>query len=158
MASAVNELGAVALLRDGFDDAEPAFRRMAAIYRKTYPDGHYLVGIAVSNLASVFLARKDYVEAEKLFRDAIKIYLETLSDDPLNTGIARVKLGRALLRQGHPEAEVELVAGYEILKKQTAPSVSWQVSAREDLVAVYDALKQPDNATGMRAEIAAVPR
>lgn len=59
MASAVNELGSVALQRDAFDDAEAAFRRMAAIYRQTYPDGHYLVGIAVSNLASVYLARKD---------------------------------------------------------------------------------------------------
>jgi serine/threonine-protein kinase len=132
---------------------------MAGIYRKTYPKGHYLVGIAVSNLASVYLARKEYAEAERLFRDAIKIYRETLSDEHLNTGIARVKLGRSLLRQGrHAEAETELAGGYEILKKQTASSVSWQVSAREDLVAVYDALRQPDKAAGMRAEIAAVPR
>lgn len=84
---------------------------------------------------------------------------KTLSNEHLNTGISRVKLGRALLRQSrHSEAEVELVAGYEILKKQTAPSVSWQVSAREDLVAVYDALKQPDRATRIRAEIAAAQR
>ncbi|HEX2443766.1 MAG TPA: serine/threonine-protein kinase [Vicinamibacterales bacterium] len=159
VASAVNDLGAVALQRDAFDDAEAAFRRMAGIYRKTYPKGHYLVGIAVSNLASVYLARKEYAEAERLFRDAIKIYRETLSDEHLNTGIARVKLGRSLLRQGrHAEAETELAGGYEILKKQTASSVSWQVSAREDLVAVYDALRQPDKAAGMRAEIAAVPR
>jgi eukaryotic-like serine/threonine-protein kinase len=137
VASAVNDLGAVALQRDAFDDADAAFRRMAAIYRKTYPDGHYLVGIAVSNLASVYLARKEFVEAERLFRDAIKIYRETLSDEHLNTGISRVKLGRALLRQGrYAEAEAQLAAGFQILKKQTAPSVSWQKSTREDLLAV----------------------
>jgi serine/threonine-protein kinase len=159
VASAVNDLGAVALQRDAFDEAEAAFRRMESIYRRTYPDGHYLVGIAVSNLASVYLARKDYVEAERLFRDAIKIYRETLSDEHLNTGISQIKLGRALLRQRrHAEAETELSAGYAILKKQTAPSVSWLRTAREDLLAVYEALGRPEEAHRMRAEVAAAQR
>jgi serine/threonine-protein kinase len=132
---------------------------MESIYRRTYPDGHYLVGIAVSNLASVYLARKDYVEAERLFRDAIKIYRETLSDEHLNTGISQIKLGRALLRQRrHAEAETELSAGYAILKKQTAPSVSWLRTAREDLLAVYEALGRPEEAHRMRAEVAAAQR
>ena len=72
-------------------------------------------------------------------------------------GIARIKLGRTLLRQKRfAEAEKETGVGYEILVKQTDPSVSWLQSARGDLVAIYDALKQPEKASKFRAEIAAI--
>ncbi len=155
VASAVNDLGAVALRRTKFDDAEAAFRKMADIYRKAYPDGHYLVGIALSNLASVYQAREEHVAAERLYREAIQIYGETLEPDHLNTGIARIKLGRSLLRQSrYAEAEQETRAGYEILTQQTDPSVSWLKQARVDLLAAYDALKQPEKAAKLRAELA----
>ena len=91
--------------------------------------------MALSNLASVYLARHEYKEAEPLFRDAIAVYTATLEPNHLNTGIARIKLGRSLLRQNRfAEAEKETRAGYEILTRQTDPSVSWLKSAREDLV------------------------
>ena len=112
------------------------------------------MGIAASNIGSVYLARKDHKRAEPFYRDAIKIYRETLSPTHLNTGIARVKLGRALVRQGrYPEAEVELLAGYEILMKQTAPSVSWLKNAREDLVKLYTASNQPEKAKKFQTEL-----
>ena len=48
------------------------------------------------------------------------------------------QLGRALVgQQRYAEAERELLTGYEILTKQTSPSVSWLRSAREDLVELY---------------------
>ena len=74
VASAVNELGTVALQRDRLDDAEAAFRRMADIYATVYPGGHYLTGTALSNLASVYMARKEPARAEPLYRQAIVIY------------------------------------------------------------------------------------
>jgi serine/threonine protein kinase/tetratricopeptide (TPR) repeat protein len=153
VASAVNELGNIALQREQFDEAEAAFRRMADIYRSVYGTKHYLIGIAVSNLASVYLAKGEPVRAETLFREAIALYTETLSLDHLNTGIARVKLGRALVRQRrYREAEVELLAGHEILTKQTSPSVSWLRAAREDLVTLYDAAGQPEKAAPFRSQ------
>jgi len=73
----------------------------------------------------------------------------------LNTGIARIKLGRTLLRQHrYAEAVAETLPGYEILTKQTDPGVSWLVDARKDLVAAYDALKQPEKGAKFRAELA----
>jgi serine/threonine-protein kinase len=147
VASAVNEIGTIALQRDDFPAAEAAYRRMEAIYRKAYPGGHYLVGIAVSNLASVYMARGEYGRAEPLFREAIDIYVDRLSPDHLNVGIARIKLGRVLLRQARAaEALRETLAGYGILTRQTDPSVSWLRSAREDLVAEYEALGRPEEA------------
>jgi hypothetical protein len=44
-----------------------------------------------------------------------------------------VKLGRTLLRERrYREAETEILAGSEILSKQTSPSVSWIQAARKD--------------------------
>jgi serine/threonine-protein kinase len=156
VASAVNDLGSVALARKRLDDAAAAFSRMADIYRAVYAGKHYLIGIAVSNLGSVAMERPDYARAESLYREAIAIFSETQSPTHINVGIARIKLGRVLLRDGRPaEAEPELLAGLDSLQKQTVPSVGWLKNVREDLVALYDRTKQPDKAAAYRAELSA---
>ena len=157
VASALNDLGNVAMGQERFDDAERHFRRIGEIYRSVYGDKHYLVGIATSNLAGVYMARRDFTTAEKMYRAAVSTFSATQSPVHLNTGIARIKLGRALLRQGRTaDAEVELKAGYDIVAKQTAPTVSWLKAAREDLVAAYDTLHRPEEAAKYRAEAARV--
>ena len=60
----------------------------------------------------------------------------------------RVPDGRAA------EAAAESKAGYEIVSKQTAPTVSWLKTAREDLAAAYDVLDRPEEAAKYRAEAA----
>jgi eukaryotic-like serine/threonine-protein kinase len=155
VASTVNELGAVALGQSKYDDAERYFRRMVDIYHEVYGEkSHYVIGIGLANLASVYLAKSDFSRAEPLIREAIAVYLKTLSADHLNTGIARVKLGRVLVRQRrYAEAEQETRAGYDILRKQMNPTVSWLQTARKDLVEEYDALGRQDEAARFRAEI-----
>jgi len=155
VASALNDLGNVAMGQERFDDAERHFRRIGEIYRSVYGEKHYLVGIATSNLAGVYMARRDFTTAEKMYRAAVATFTDTQSRDHLNTGIARIKLGRSLLRQGRAaEAEVESKAGYDIVSKQTAPTVSWLKTAREDLAAAYDVLHRPEEAAQYRAEAA----
>jgi serine/threonine protein kinase/tetratricopeptide (TPR) repeat protein len=155
VASALNDLGNVAMKRGRADDAEPYFRRIGEIYRQVYGDKHYLVGLAISNLAGVFMARGDYPTAERMYREAVGRFAEAQSPQHLNTGIARIKLGRSLLRQKrYPEAETEALAGYRIVTKQAAPTVSWLKSAREDLVAIYIALGEPDKAETLQLEAA----
>jgi eukaryotic-like serine/threonine-protein kinase len=53
----------------------------------------------------------------------------------------------------YAEAETELLAGYDILTKQTNPSVSWLRAAREDLVKFYTASKQPEKAHRFEDEL-----
>jgi len=157
VASALNDLGNVAMGQSRFDDAERRFRRIGEIYRSVYGDNHYLVGIAASNLAGVYMARRDFTTAEQMYRTAVATFSATQSPEHLNTGIARIKLGRALLRQGRTaEAEVESKAGYDIVSRQTAPTVSWLTSAREDLAAAYDLLHRPEEAAKYRAEASRV--
>jgi serine/threonine-protein kinase len=155
VASTINELASTALMENDYAAAEAGFERMAEIYRKTYGEHHYLLGIALSNLASTYMGEERWTDAEPVFRQAIEIYSTALSPDHLNTGIARIKLGRTLAGERRwAEAEGELTAGYAIVSKQADRNVSWLVSARRNLIVVYDSLGRPADAARYRAELA----
>jgi serine/threonine-protein kinase len=154
VAYALNELGNIALRQQKLDDAEQDFSRVVEIYRSVYGDNHYQISVAQSNLGGVYVERKEYVRAERLFREALARYSKTLPANHLNVGITRIRLGGALAgERRYPEAEVESRAGYDILMKQTSPTVKWLQSARRDLAIEYDALNQPQNAARFRAEL-----
>jgi serine/threonine-protein kinase len=153
VASTVNELARIAQQQGRLDEAEAGYRRMADIYHRVYGDKHYLIGVALSNLGSVATERKQYREAEQEFRRALAMYAETLPADHPYVGNTRIRLGRALLRANRfDEAERETRAGYDILMRQSEPSVKWLQDARKDLVAEYTGLDRPDSATKFRQE------
>jgi serine/threonine-protein kinase len=128
---------------------------MGDIYRQVYGGKHYLMGIALSNLASVRMEAGRADDAERLLREAVTIYETTLAPDHVNTAVGRIKLGRALLRQGrHTDAETSILTGYDVLVKQANPSVSFLRAAREDLVQIYDALQRTQEAQRFREELA----
>jgi len=155
VASALGELGKVAMQQGKLDQAEADFRRQADIYRTVYKGKHYYIGAALANLGGVYMERKQYARAERSFREALQIYAETLPADHLNVAIVRIKLGRALAPQHrYADAEVESVAGYGILMKQTNPPASWLQNVRKDLVEEYTALHQPEKAAKVRALLA----
>lgn len=156
VAETLNELGNIASMRNLLDDAEAKFRRVAEVYRSIYGDRHSFVAVALSNVASIRMDKKDYPAAEELYRDVVRRFTESLSSDNVNTGIARIKLGRTLLREKRfREAEIETLAGYTILQKQTSPSTSFLRAARKDLVAEYEGLKKPERSAKFRAELLA---
>lgn len=156
VAFVLNELGLIGLRRNELDEAQARLTRALEVYSTVYGGKHSRVGVAMANLGSVFLARGQFPRAERLFIDAIAVYTQLLPADHLNIGIARGKLGRALLRQNrYQEAERQLEAARQILTQKGSPTSSWLRTAREDLITVYDALKQPDKAQQYRAELAA---
>ncbi len=156
VASALGELGKIALQQGDLDEAEADFRRQADIYREVYNGKHYYIGAALSNLGSVFMERKQYAHAERLFRETLQMYATTLAPDHQNVGIAHIRLGAALLAQHrYADARTESQAGYDNLKKQASAPEKWLNSARADLAAEYQALKQPAEAAKFRAEVAA---
>jgi serine/threonine-protein kinase len=156
VASSLNELGNIAVQQNQPGEAERRFSRMVEVYKAAYDDHHYLIATAQSNLASVYMSRGENQRAETLFREAIRRFGQTLAADHVYAGIARIKLGRALLRQQkYAAAAAESLAGYEILRRQAEPSVSFLTAARRDLSAAYDALGQPAEAARFRAELSA---
>jgi tetratricopeptide (TPR) repeat protein/tRNA A-37 threonylcarbamoyl transferase component Bud32 len=155
VASALNELGNVATSRNDVPAAEAYFQRMGSIYRAVYGEEHRLVALAIANLASAYMRAGENARAEPLFRDAVRRYAKALSPDHLDVGIARIKLGRVLTRQNRfAEAEPEILAGYDIVKKQTTTGASFLKAARTDLITVYEGLGMPQKAARYRAELA----
>jgi serine/threonine-protein kinase len=153
VASAVNELGTLALKTGKLDDAEASFRRMVDIYKKAYNDHHYLISIALSNLASVYMERKQYARAEQFLAEAVQRYATILPAEHLNVAIARTKLGRAIARQGrYRDAERESLAAYRALMKQSTPPLTRLQDVRKDLVDIYEALGEKDKAQQFRTE------
>ena len=131
---------------------------MADINRAVYDDRHYLVGIALLNLGEVYIGEKDYARAEHSLREALSRFIEKLPPGHPNTAIAQVRLGHVLvLEKKYKDAADHLTAGYQVLLKQPGAQANRIRNARKDLVEVYEALKQPDQARKFQAELAAGP-
>jgi serine/threonine-protein kinase len=156
VAMGLNTLGLLEIRRGHLSDAEKDFTRMADINRVVYDDRHYLVGIALLNLGTVYLEEKNSARAEQAYRDALSRFIEKLPPGHPSTAIAQVRLGHTLvLERRYKEAESHLLAGYEVLMKQPSPQTIRIQDARKDLVTVYEALNQPDQARKFQAELAA---
>src|SRR5579864_5894681 len=154
VALAVGELGLALQHQGNLDEAERDFRRQADIYRSVYGEKSQQLGAAVANLAGVYSDRRDYAKSEQLFRDALKLYADSLPAGHLNIAIAHVRLGGVLLRdKRYSDAEGESRAGYELLLKQSTPPARWVETARNDLLAEYDAMDQSEKAAKIRAEL-----
>ena len=156
VAMGLNTLGALEILRGHLSDAEKDFTRMADINRAVYDDRHYLVGVALLNLGKVYLEQKRYGRAEQSFRETLSRFTEKLPPDHPNTAIAQIQLGHTLVVEArYKEAESHLLAGYDVLVKQPGQYAKRVETARKDLVAVYEALKHPQEARKFQRDLAA---
>jgi len=154
VALAVGELGLALQHQGNLDEAEADFSRQAEIYRSVYGEKNQQLGAAIANLAGLYADRKDYARSEQLYRDALKLYADSLPAGHLNIAIARVKLGGVLFRdKRYSDAEAESRAGYELLMKQSTPPARWVETARNDLLAEYNAMDQSEKAAKIRAEL-----
>lgn len=156
VAMGLNMLAVLELRRGRLSDAEKDFTRMADINRSVYGDRHYLVGIAYLNLGEVYVQEKDNARAEHAYREALSRFAEKLPPGHANTAIAQARLGHVLvLERRYKDAEGPLVTGYNALTKLPGSQTNRIQNAQKDLVAVYEALHQPDKAEPYRAQLAA---
>jgi tetratricopeptide (TPR) repeat protein len=153
VALALNLQGVIALKRGNLDEAEADFRRMADIYRSAFGDKDRHVAHSLLRFGELYLAKNDYSRAEQYFRQSIRLYTENLAADSVQTGGARVELGGVLLRERrYEEAEAELLAGYRIVAPGRKASLEAAVSARRDLVSLYETLHMAAKAEEFRSE------
>ena len=153
VANTLNELGSLALRQERYDDAVTIFTRVRDIYLRAYPGKNFRTGVAIGNMADAYLYQKKYALAEPMYRQALEHYIASQVPDHLNTGIGYIKLGRVLMRSGRfREAIPESERGYGIVKKITAPNVSFLQAARLDLSLALDSLGRRDEAAKWRAE------
>jgi eukaryotic-like serine/threonine-protein kinase len=154
VAMGLNVLGLLELRRGHLSEAEKDFTRMANINRVVYDDRHYLVGIALLNLGEVYLAEKNNARAEQSYREALARFLEKLPPGHTSTAIVQIRLGHTLvLERQYKEAQSHLLEGYDVLVKQPGPNANRIHNARADLVTVYEALHQSDQANKFRGDL-----
>jgi len=155
VAMAYGELGKIAQKLGHWEEAEKDFAKSVDLYTARYGANHSFVAVELSNLGSVYRDAKQYPQAERIFRDVLGRLTKALPADHPDVALARIKLGDVLAgEKRYQEAEGFLIDGYEALRKSNPTAVSLQ-AAREDLAAVYDALKMPEKAARFRAESAA---
>jgi hypothetical protein len=103
------------------------------------------------DLAEVYMKEGQDTHAEQMLREAVRALVADFPVGDAHIGLAELSWGRSLLREKrYAEAEMQLATGYQILAKQAHPPRDRMMEAREDLVAVYNALKEPDRAARFR--------
>ncbi len=147
VAWALNLLGIIALNQGNLPEAEADFNRMASIYETVYDPTDKHAAWAQSRFAELYLAKNDLPRSEQSFRKAIQIFTKALGADNVQTGTARIQLGQVLAQERrYSEAETELLTGYQIVKRDSAPSLEARQNARKSLASVYGALNKPKQA------------
>jgi len=155
VATTQNQLGILAFQGKQLDAAQSYFTQARDTWKQLFGDQYPSVAVAYSNLGSVCLEKKDLPCAEKMYRDAVS-RLDASSANSLNDTVAHLKLGRALLREGHfADAEPESLIGYNGLVKQVGPNDRFLIIARKDLAAIYDGLHDAAKAARFRSELEA---
>lgn len=154
VAFALATLAALHLAKGELEEAEKGYTKALEIDRAVYGDKHQFTAVAMSSLGEAYLEEGKSAPAEALLRGAVERLSAKSGSDPVYRGLALTRLGRCLLWQKrYAEAEPETRAGYEVLVKTTGRSSEWLRKGREDLVALYDALSQPEKAAKFRAEL-----
>ena len=129
------------------DAAEIDFDRMLGIYRTIFGDDGSSIPIALANLGDVYMKKNDYRRAEMVYRDALRRFDAALPANHPRIAQAQIRLGGTLVAERHySEAQEHLLAGYNILTMQKLSATSWFKRACTNLVAAYDALKEPEKA------------
>jgi serine/threonine-protein kinase len=156
VAYSLGTLGKLATKRGDLAAAKQDLTRAIEIDRTLFGEGSHFTAASMVDLTEVYMKEGQNARAEQMLREAVNVLIAKFPPGDAHIGFAEVSWGRALLRQKrYVEAETQLAAGYQILAKQAHPPSDRMLEVRQDLVAVYDALKEPEKATRFRAEIAA---
>ena len=151
VAYSLSTLGKLATKRGDMATAKRDLTRAIEIDRILFGEGSQLTAAAMVDLAEVYMKEGQDTRAEQMLRDAVRALVADFPAGDAHIGFAQIIWGRALLREKrYVEAEKQLAAGYEILAKQPHPPTDRLLEARQDLVSVYDALKEPDKAAKFR--------
>lgn len=89
-----------------YEEAEPLFEQVLAIWRKHLGGNHINVATSISNLALLYAAQGRYEEARPLFEQSLSIKRAQTVENPLDVAIGLNNLASVYMREGrHEEAE-----------------------------------------------------
>ncbi len=152
----LDTLGKLALKRGNLSPAESDFSRALRIYTTAFGDENIQTAMIKSHLADVYVKERQYARAEPLYREAVTSFTARPLTGNVSVGVVEICLGSVLLHEKrYGEAEKYLTSGYPILMSQPSAYPARIQEARDDLIAVYDALKEPEKAAKFRAKLIA---
>jgi serine/threonine protein kinase/lipopolysaccharide biosynthesis regulator YciM len=157
VAYVLSQAGTLASQQHNLNTAIGDYQRAADIYKTSAGPTDYRVAVVTANLATVYADQKRYPQSEQAFKDALTILSVARPDtNDIDTAIDRVKLGRTLLLEHrYKEAEQQSRTGFESLLKQTSPQTNFVQGARQDLIAIYEALNDHEKAVVVSKELSA---
>ena len=156
VAFTLDSIGRIAEKQGNFREAEFNFNRAVAIDRAQLGEENYQTAILSADLGDAYAREANYARAEPILQNAVSVLGRTLPpDSPPSVG-ARIKWGRALLGQKrYADAEKQLAPAYKTLAAKPHPNAAELDSLSRDLVTIYTALHQPEEAKKYRDQLPA---
>jgi serine/threonine protein kinase len=155
IAFTLDTMGKIAVKRGDLDAAKADFSRALAINRTLLGDGNYQTALIKADLGDIYARESQYALAETMLRESVQA-IEPLPPGNPYIGLARARWGSSLLHlKRYKDAEKQLLAAYEAMKTMHNPPLGQIRGVREDLVALYEAQNQQENAKKYKIEIAA---
>jgi eukaryotic-like serine/threonine-protein kinase len=128
-------------------EAETLFREALAIQRARLPSGHLRIAVSLVGLGQVLTSSGRAAAAEPLLREALNVRQRQIAPDDWRMAEVRSALGACLTVRGRlVEAESLLVESYRALREARGANDARVVETRDRLVALYEALKRPEDA------------
>jgi serine/threonine protein kinase/tetratricopeptide (TPR) repeat protein len=136
------------------EEALAAIQEALETGRDTLGDKHPRIAIYQLYLARVQLAQNQAAAAEPVIREALEIFERAYPANDWRTGAAKSLLGADLTALGrYAEAERNLLEAERVLSKAPGPAASEASATASRLVALYDALGQPEKAAAYRTAL-----
>ena len=154
LAKPLQMLGRIETREGKFAQAEADLTRAVTLALPVYGKDGYEYAMMSAELGELYRRERHYDRANAILSQAVQSLKINRSPGPINMASAQLSWGRTLLalKRFH-EAEQQLTAAYLVFKsdKQT-PAADLQ-KIREDMIALYTALKEPDKVKTMQTEM-----
>jgi eukaryotic-like serine/threonine-protein kinase len=155
IAFTLDSLGRIAVKQGDFASAQADFSRALAIDQSLFGNSNYQTAAIQSDLGDLYIRKSQFALAESTLRTAVAAFQALPGLNPL-TGLAQARSGRALFGlKRYSDAEKQLIAAQQTMEKMHIPPAGQLRDVRQDLIRVYEALNQPQNAKKIEAELAA---
>ena len=127
--SAQNALALTLRSQNRLDEAEPIYRSILTIQRRTLPEGHSDLAATLNNLAYLLRTREAYGEAEPLYREALSILQSVYGRTHPDALMLMSNLAFVLHRQGNIDETEQVLREKIELTRQRYGSDHWRTGS-----------------------------
>jgi CHAT domain-containing protein/Tfp pilus assembly protein PilF len=138
VATALNNLAAIWLVKGDFDKAEPLYLRAAVIWEKAFGPEHPDIAHSLNNLAILYSQKGEYAKAEPMFQRAVTIREKAFGPDHISVAQSLSNLAGLYTEKGdYQKAEPLLKRALSIQEKSLGPENPGIVRSLSNLANIY---------------------